>query len=145
MDLSYSSTELSGNTACSGQYFNHAIMYHCDSISNFLWLIANKLDLVLITILFIMMNDPLVGEAGKKFVSGKEGRRFKYRVGHIWHNVANGLELLRHFFKSSCIDWVQWGGDGPANSLHYSGNAASRMKDFVDSTWYMNSTFNMPF
>ena len=44
---------------------------------------------------------------GNAFVSGAEGLRFKSCASQIKHSVANGLPLLQHFFKRSCVAWLQ--------------------------------------
>ena len=44
----------------------------------------------------------------------------KSRAVQIGHRVANGSLLLQHFFKRSCIAWVQWHDDMLCKFVHAS-------------------------
>ena len=56
---------------------------------------------------------PTSWSRGIAFVFGSGGLRFKSLAGQIGHSFANGSPPLKHFFKRSCIVWMQQRGDGP--------------------------------
>ena len=50
--------------------------------------------------------------SSKAFISGAGGSRFKSQDNQIERSVANSSPPLHHFFKRSCVAWVQWRRDG---------------------------------
>ena len=63
---------------------------------------------------------PASWSSGNTFVSGAGGVRFKSRAGQVGHSVANGSQLLQHFFERSCAAGHNDVEISHANLLHAS-------------------------